>query len=269
MALATDETSGTGGAFRCLRVANFRLFFVNNALAQTGTWTQMVAQGWLVFTLTGSGLWAGAVVAAQRVPALLIGPWTGVFVDRIDERKIILTMQALFSAIGLCLGVLTLSGTVQIWMVMALATLNGAVTMVDWPARMSYVQRIVADDDVPNATALYVGASQAARIVGPATAGVLIAGIGTGWAFVVNGGLTALGMVMLVAVREEDLRPPEKGGHEDGAVRAGLRLAFRTATLRRVLVATAVMCGFGMNWQVTFPLLSALVFESGAAASPC
>ncbi len=264
MASVNATPSASEDTFRCLRVPNFRLFFVNNALSQTGTWTQMVAQGWLVFSLTGSGLWTGAVVAVQRLPSLVIGPWTGVIVDRVDERRIILITQALFCTIGLCLGVLTISGTVQIWMVMALAALNGAVTIVDWPARMSFVSRIVADDAVPNATAMYVGASHTARIVGPATAGVLIAGIGTGWAFLVNAALTGLGILMLLAIRNEDLRPRADGGHEDAAIRAGLRLAFRTPMLRRMLVATAVMCAFGMNWQVTFPLLSELVFESGA-----
>src|SRR4051794_20099511 len=163
-----------------------------------GTWLQTIAQGWLVLQLTGSGTLLGLVTACQFLPVLFFGPFGGVIVDRVDTRRLLILTQALSGALALFLGILTVTGAVQLWMVFAMAIGLGVVTVADNPARQTFVLELVGPDLVSNAVTLNSVNINAARIIGPAIAAVIIAAIGVGPCFIVNAAsfLAVIGALM-------------------------------------------------------------------------
>src|SRR5438552_4481982 len=177
-----------GRTFRSLRVRNYRLYFFGQIVSLTGTWMQSVAQAWLVLRLTGSGVALGITTALQFGPMLVGGPWGGVLADRSNKRKVLIATQTASASIALTLGLLVVTGAVRLWMVFLLAFLLGAVNLVDMPTRQSFVMEMVGRDEVANAVSLNSVLVNAARILGPAAAGLLIAAVGTGVCFLVNAG---------------------------------------------------------------------------------
>ena len=174
--------------FRSLRVYNYRLWAAGALISNTGTWMQRVAQDWLVLTvLTQHNASAvGITMALQFGPQLLLLPLTGYAADRCNRRRLILLTQALLGLLALGLGVVTLTGVVTLWQVYAFALGLGCVSAFDAPARQTFVNDLVGEKYLSNAVALNATSFNAARMVGPAVAGLLIAAIGTGWVFIVN-----------------------------------------------------------------------------------
>ena len=172
--------------FRSLRVRNYRLYFAGQVVSMTGTWMQWVAQGWLVLRLTGSGLMVGLVTALQFLPMLLGGAYGGVVADRVDKRKLLIGTQSTAGVLALILGLLVVTNTVQLWMVFALAFTLGLVNAIDNPTRQSFVSQMVGRDEVTNAVSLNSVLANGTRVVGPAVAGFLIAGVGIGLCFLIN-----------------------------------------------------------------------------------
>src|SRR5947209_8910059 len=160
--------------FSSLRVRNFRLYFVGQGVSLCGTWMQRVAQAWLVLDLTHSGTALGLVTATQFVPVLALGAYGGLIADRLDKRRLLLVTQAVQALLALALGVLTVAGAVQLWMVFALAAALGVTNVFDTPGRQSFVLEMVGRDDLRNAVSLNSVLVNAARAIGPAAAGILI-----------------------------------------------------------------------------------------------
>ncbi|MYS11556.1 MFS transporter, partial [Streptomyces sp. SID6041] len=183
----TLDTRGRGETFSSLKVRNYRLFFTGAIVSNTGTWMARITQDWLVLSLTGSAAAVGITTALQFLPMLLFGLYGGVIADRYPKRRLLLVSQAALGLCGIALAVLTLSGHIQVWHVYLIAFLLGMVTVVDNPARQSFVSEMVGPDRLRNAVSLNSANFQSARLVGPAVAGVLIAGVGSGWAFLLNG----------------------------------------------------------------------------------
>ena len=177
------------GTFRSLRSFNFRLWTAGALISNIGTWMQRVAQDWLVLTqLTHHDASAlGIVMGLQFAPQLLLLPWTGSAADRLNQRKLLMLTQATMGVLALVLGVLTIAGIIQLWHVYVLAFLSGSAAALDAPVRQTFVAEMVGDDDLPNAVALNSISFNAAQMIGPAVAGLLIAGVGIGWAFLLNG----------------------------------------------------------------------------------
>src|SRR3546814_7962645 len=176
--------------FHSLKSYNYRLWAAGALVSNVGTWMQRIGQDWLVLTvLTDHNATAvGTVMALQFGPPLLLLPLTGFAADHWDRRKLLLYTQAAAGLLALGLGLLTLAGVVQLWHVYGFALLLGCVTAFDAPARQAFVSDLVSDDDLANAEALNSASFNAARMLGPAVAGVLIAAIGEGWVVVVNAG---------------------------------------------------------------------------------
>ena len=212
--------------FRSLRTRNYRLWFFGQTISQSGSWMQSVAQYWLVLELTHSAFDLGVTAALQFAPVLLFGTIGGLVADRFDKRKVLLFTQTAFAVQALVLWALVASGSVQLWMVWALALLYGFINVLDNPSRQSFVMEMAGPDDLANAIALNSVIVNVSRIIGPALAGVAIATIGLSWAFLANAISFFAVIGALYAMRAADLhrRPPVAGAK--GQIRAGLRYAW-------------------------------------------
>ena len=249
-----------------LQVPNYRRWFGGQLVSISGNWMQIVAEMWLVLTLTGSAFAVGVTSALQFLPILLAGAWGGLIADSVPKRRLLMVTQALMALPALVLFALAVSGEIQAWMVMALVLVRGMVLAVDMPARQSFVIEIVGADRLVNAVGLQSVLIHSSRIVGPAVAGVLIATGGIELCFLLN----ALSFgAMLIALRSLDtsrLAPPRLVTRERGAVRSGLRYVRHTPALAIPLAMMAVIGTMGFNFQVLLPLLARESFNGGAAA---
>ncbi len=242
---------------------NFRLFFAGQAVSVTGTWVQYVASSWLVLRLTGSGVALGVVTALSFAPVLLFGAWAGVLADRYDKRRILLGTQAAFGVLALGLWAIVGTGVVELWMVYGLAFLQGVVTSLDTPTRQSFFAEMVGAQHLTNAVSLNSAVMTGTRVVGPALAGLLIAGVGLAFCFLANG-VSYLAMIAaLLAMRTEDLRRPEPLDGR-GHLREGLRYVWRTRELRVPLLMMAVVFTLSFNVPVLVPLLAEQIFRGNA-----
>lgn len=242
---------------------NFRLFFFGQIVSVTGTWVQYVASAWLVLRLTGSGVALGLMSALNFAPVLVLGAWAGVLADRHDKRRILLGTQMAFAILALTLWGLVAADVVRLWMVYALSLLQGIVTAVDTPARQSFFAEMVGPEHLTNAVSLNSAVMTGTRIVGPAIAGGLIAGVGLDACFLVNGVSYLAVIGGLLAMRSEELHraPVPRDG---GGLRAGLRYVWETPELRTPLVVMAAIFTFSFNFQVVLPLLASETFHGEA-----
>jgi len=250
---------------RSLKVRNYRLYASGQLVSLTGTWMQRVAQDWLVLELTNSGTALGIVTALQFGPSLLLGLWGGVLADRYDKRKMLLATQTGLALVALLLGLLDVGGVVQYWHVLVLATALGTISALDTPVRQSFVVEMVGKDDLANAVAINSTIFNAGRVLGPALAGVMISGIGTGFVFLINAGssvgvLLALG---LMRPAELSLSPPLQRAR--GQLREGLNYVRGRADLVLTMVLVFVIGTFGLNFQITTALLAKQVFHRSAS----
>jgi len=257
-------TAAIRHSFNSLEVPNYRRYFTGQLISLSGTWMQTVAAVWVVLSLTGSGVAVGLTTALQFLPMLLIGAWGGLLADRIPKRRLLMTTQALMAIPALGLFAVTATGVVTPWMVYLAVFAMGSVNAIDNPTRQSFVIEMVGPDRVVNAVSLNSVIVQAARIVGPAFAGILIATVGVVPCFALNA-LTFLAMILaLWRMDPARLHAPPPAQHEPGAIRAGLRYVLRTPELMVPLALMALVGTLGFNFQVVLPLLAKFSFESGA-----
>jgi MFS family permease len=252
-------------SFTSLAVPNYRRYFAGQIVSLSGNWMQIVAEMWLMLSLTGSGLAVGITSALQFLPMLLFGAWGGLLADRFPKRSLLTVTQTLMVLPALALWGLTTAGAVVPWMVYALVLTRGAINAIDNPARQSFAIEMVGTDRVVNAVSLNSVLIHSARILGPAGAGLVIATLGVGPCFLIN----ALSFVaMIVALRVMDpgeLHPAPKAARGAGAVRAGLRYVLSTPALAVPLAMMAVVGTLGFNFQVLLPLLARFSFDGGPA----
>ena len=229
--------------FASLKFFNFRLWLAGGLVSNIGTWMQRVAQDWLVLTaLTHeSGTAVGIVTGLQFLPFLLLSPYAGVIVDRFDARKLLMVTQTAAGTLGVGLGTLVLTDTVQLWHVYVFAFLLGVVSAFDNPARQTFVTQLVAAPNLPNAVGLNSASFNAARLIGPGIAGVLIAAVGTGWVFMINGLTFAATIAALLFMRLNELIPHERVARRKGQVREGVRYVRRRADIVVIMIIVAVV----------------------------
>ncbi|MFD7411426.1 MFS transporter [Kitasatospora purpeofusca] len=237
-----------GGMFSSLSVRNYRYYFAGQVVSNTGTWMQRIAQDWLVLSLTGSPLAVGITTAMQFLPMLLLGLFGGVLADRLPKRKLLIATQGAMGLLAAGLAVLTVAGVVTPYYVYAFALLLGLVTVVDNPARQAFVSEMVGPKHLANAVSLNAANFQTARLVGPAVAGLLIAAVGSGWAFAVNALSFAAVIGGLLAMRESELRPTEPIAREKGQLREGLRYVKERPELFWPMVLAGFIGTFGFNF---------------------
>jgi MFS family permease len=253
------------GMFRSLRVRNYRLYASGQLVSLTGTWMQRVAQDWLVLELTNSGTALGIVTALQFGPSLFLGLWGGVLADRLNKRRMLFATQSALGIVALVLGLLDITGVVQYWHVLVLATVLGIITSIDTPVRQSFVVEMVGRHELTNAVGINSAVFNTGRILGPAVAGVMITAVGTGWAFVTNSVSSLAVLAGLLMMRPAELFPSPAVARARGQLREG----FRYVKARRDLVLTMVLIfvfgTFGLNFAITCALMAKQVFHRGAS----
>ncbi len=250
LAAATHETFASFG------VRNFRLFFLGQGFSQVGNWLTLIAQTLLVLDLTDDGFALGLLAACQFGPVLLLGAWAGLVADRSDKRKLLLVVQAAAMLQSFALAALAFMGDPPL-AALYLVALAGGVTMAfDNPARRAFVVEMVPEADVTNAVSLNSALMTSSRVVGPALAGLLIATVGYGWAFLGDGISYLAVLASLWMIRSDELRRAPAAKRGRGQVRAGLRYVYHEQELWVPLVMMAVVGTLAFNFQVVFPLFT-------------
>jgi MFS family permease len=253
-------------ALRSFDVPNYRRYFAGLLVSLSGTWMQVIAEMWLVLQLTHSGAAVGIAAALQFAPMLLAGAWTGLIVDRLPKRQLLIATQAAMALPALALLALTVTDAIELWLLYVLIFARGAVNAIDNPARQAFLVEIVGPERLVNAVSLGSALVNGARTIGPALAGVVIATIGVAPCFALN----ALSFVaMIVALRRMDaaaLQSPPVAQREPGQVRGGLRYVRATPALWIPLALMAVVGTFTFNFQVLLPLLATAGLGGGAGA---
>jgi MFS family permease len=258
---------GFAGALSVLRIRNFRLFWSGQLVSGTGTWMQAAAQSWLVLEISHSPLALGTVTMLQFLPILLFVVPAGVFADRVPKRRLLIASQSIAGALALVLGLLVLSGHVAIWQIGVLAFGLGLTNAVNNPAQLSFVAEMVGGPRLGAAVSLNSVQFNLTRLIGPALAGMLIAGAGLGWTFVLNAASFLAAVITLLAMRPEEL-VAAPAGERTGALsqmREGLSYARRSPAVLSVLIILGAVGLFGFNWLVAVPLLARDVLDLGAA----
>jgi MFS family permease len=260
----TDSPKGT---FRSLRIFNYRVWAGGSLISNIGTWMQRIGQDWLVLTqLTHHSATAvGTVMALQFGPQLLMLPWSGFAADHLDRRKLLMATQAASGLLALVLGILTISGHVQLWHVYVFAFLLGCVTAFDAPARQTFVSELVSEEHLSNAVALNSTSFNAARMIGPAIAGTLIAAVGEGWLFVINAASFAAVLGSLNLLRVADLHREERAVRTPGSLLQGFRYVWKRADLKAVLLMLFLIGTFGLNFPIFISTMSVTVFHGDAS----
>lgn len=255
------------GTFRSLRNRNYRLWAAGALVSNVGTWMQRTAQDWLVLTqLTHHNATAvGVVTALQFGPQLLLLPLTGWAADRLNRRRLLFATQATMGLLALGLGVLTVGGWVRLWQVYVFAFLLGCVSAFDAPTRQTFVAELVDPVDLTNAVALNSTSFNAARTVGPAISGSLIALAGTGWMFLINAAsyVAVLASILLLRLPPE----PERAGRARGrgGLVEGLRYVWRRGDLRAAFAMLALVGVFCLNYPIFISTMAVSAFHVGAA----
>ncbi len=256
--------------FRSLRNPNYRRYAAGGVVSNTGTWMQRVAQDWLVLQLTANSAAAlGITTGLQFLPFLLLSPFAGLVADRIPKRRLLQMTNVGMAVPALLLGILAVTGTAQIWHVYVLATALGVASAFDAPARQSFVSEIVDADDLTNAVGLNSASFNAARLVGPAVAGVLIAALGggvvaTGWVILANAVSYIAPIMTLRSLDGAQLDSPTPMGREPGQLRAGVQYVLQRPDLMLILAIVFFTGTFGLNFQMTSALMATEVFGKGA-----
>ncbi|MFF0740805.1 MFS transporter [Streptomyces sp. NPDC004111] len=250
--------------FSSLRNRNYRLFASGQVVSNTGTWMQRIAQDWLVLSLTGSASAVGLTIALQFLPMLLFGLYGGVLADRLPKRPLLLATQSAMGLTGLALAALTLTGNVEVWHVYATAFVGGLVTVVDNPARQTFVAEMVGPDQIRNAVSLNSANFQSARLVGPAVAGVLITAVGSGYAFLLNGLSFLAPIAGLLMMRTSELHKVERTPRGKGQLREGLRYVAGRPELIWPIVLVGFIGTFGFNFPIWLSAFVDDVFHGDA-----
>jgi MFS family permease len=253
--------------FSSLRIRNYRLYSISQVISLTGTWMQTTAQAWLVLQLTDSPFALGLVTTLQFLPVTLLALYGGVLADRLPKRRTLVVTQTAALIQATVFGLLVATGTIQLWHLYVLAVIQGMITAVDNPVRQAFVVELVGRDSVINAVALNSIVFNAARIVGPAVAGLLIAGLGVAPALFLN----ALSFVpviwTLLILDQRALFPasPAVAGSVRRQLMEGLAYSWRTPNVLFVLIVIAFIGTFGYNFGVVLPLLADYVLKTDAA----
>ncbi|HEY0379702.1 MAG TPA: MFS transporter [Pyrinomonadaceae bacterium] len=262
----SDKKSG-GLAFmlRALGHRNYKLFFSGQSVSLIGTWMTRIATSWLVYRLTGSALLLGVVGFAGQIPSFVFAPFAGVLVDRWNRHKLLVATQVLAMLQSLALAVLALTGLIQIWHVIALSIFQGVVNAFDMPARQAFVVEMVERrEDLPNAIALNSSMVNAARLLGPSIGGVVIAAVGEGWCFMIDGVSYLAVIASLLAMKfTPSAGRPKRGVNMLAQLREGWRYASGFAPIRKVLTLLALVSLVGMPYTVLMPVFANEILRGG------
>src|SRR5215510_10087497 len=271
MSMQTDSVTSASErqlpyALRALQHRNFCIFFIGQFISRTGYWMQGMAQGWLVSRLSQSSFMLGLVASAGQLKEVLLGLFAGVIADRFNRYRICLHTQTLFMIQALTLGVLTMNGWINVWEVFALAFMAGVLQTFEMPARQTFLQEIVGTDDLTSAIALNSALVNGARIIGPALAGAVVARMGEGMCFTINGicYLAIIGGFLAMRL------PPQTEMHAPTAptsmfIREGVSYAFHTPVIRLLLLLIGLLSLLSTPYTVLMPVFAKDILHGGAS----
>jgi MFS family permease len=259
-----DSTRRRASTFAALRVPNFRIYVSAHAVASTGTWMQNIALEWLVLELSGSPAAVGITMACQFLPMLLLGMYGGMIADRYPKRNILMITQSLFGLLSAVLAVLTITGQIRVGYVYLFALAAGLVFVIDNPTRQVFVNEVVPERYVRNAIALNAAVFQTSRLVGPAVAGIMIATVGSGWAFAANAVSYLAPLTGLMLIRSADLIRTPPLERAPGQLRSALRYVADRPHVAWTIVLVGLIGTFGLKFPV---VLTAMADESFAGSS--
>jgi MFS family permease len=267
---ASSERSARAGggmshAWRALRHRNFQLFFFGQGISVIGTWMTRLATSWLVYRMTHSALLLGVVTFAGQIVSFSLGPVAGVWVERLNRRKLLLWTQAAAAAQSLALAGLTLAHAITLWEVIALTALQGLINAFDMPARQSFLVQMVEDrNDLSNAIAINSSLANAAKLIGPAVAGVVIGAFGEGWCFLIDGVsyFAVIASLLLMRIRAVELRRQTTGML--GQIREGWVYVWGFRPIRSILLLFALTSLMGYPYMVLMPVFAAQILHGGA-----
>lgn len=251
--------------FPAFESRNYQYYFIGQLISQIGTWLQIVAQGWLVLTLTQSPFLIGVVAAAGTLPSFLFSLFGGVLVDKLNKKYLIAATQIASMVVAFIFGLLVVTGNITVLQIIILSFLLGTIAAIDMPARQAFVSEMVEEDKVRSAIALNASIYNAARVIGPSIAGFLIALVGVGGAFMFN----AVSYVAAIAV--QFLIVPIAINHVRNtanpilAMQEGIYYTWRHPVVRSLIILTAIVSVFGWSYTTLMPLIAKEIFQQEAA----
>jgi MFS family permease len=253
--------------FRSLASIDYRIWFAGALVSNVGTWMQRTAQDWIVLTELSDhdAVALGITTALQFLPQLLLVPFSGLIADRLDRRRTLMVTQLSMGLLGAGLGVIVLAGIAQLWIVYLFALLLGIAAAVDAPVRQTFVSELVAGPNLGNAVALNSASFNAARTIGPAVAGLLVAGIGAGWVFLLNAVTFAAVLASLAAINADRLVPVPRAPRAKGQLLEGFRYVRRRPDLMILFFVVFVMGTFGFNYQIFTSTMATIEFGLDSA----
>jgi MFS family permease len=254
---ATARDSTASRIWRALRHRNFRLFFTGQSISLIGTWMTRIATSWLVYKLTGSALLLGVVGFAGQIPTFLVAPFAGVWVDRLDRRRVLVVTQVLAMMQSLALAVLTLSGRINIQEIIGLSAFQGLINAFDMPGRQAFLVQMVEDkNDLGNAIALNSSMVNMARLLGPSIAGGVIALFGTGYCFLVDGLSYVPVIASLLMMRLKPLLLPRAAASMFHQLKEGWTYVAGSVPIRTILSLFAVISLMGWPFTILMPIFA-------------
>ena len=265
---ATQQTSfmdSISHAWRALRHRNFRLFFFGQSISVVGTWMTRLATMWLVYRLTHSALLLGIVGFAGQILAFVFAPFAGVWIERLDRRKMLVWTQAAAAVQSLALAALTLARVITLWEIIALAALQGLINAFDTPARQAFLIQMVEDrNDLSNAIAINSSMANGARLIGPAIAGIVIAAFGEGWCFGIDGLSYFAVIASLLLMRIKPVTILRNASSKLEQMREGWDYVRSFAPIRTLLLLFALVSLMGYSYAVLLPIFAGQVLHGGA-----
>ena len=261
----SSESGRLQHMLRALTHRNYRLFFFGQGTSLVGTWITRLATSWLVYRLTGSAALLGVVGFCGQIPTFILGPFAGVWVDRLDRYRTLVVTQILSMVQSAALAALALTGTIRIWHILVLSVFQGLINSMDIPARQSYVVEMVeGPEDLPNAIALNSSMVNGARLIGPSIAGILVSLFGEGWCFAIDA-ISYLGVIASLLMMNVERKPRvarRRAALHD--LRAGFRYVSQFRPVRDALLLLALVSLMGMPYTVLMPVVAAKVLHGGA-----
>lgn len=257
-------------AWRALRHRNFQLFFAGQSVSLIGTWMTRLATTWLVYRLTHSALLLGIVTFAGQIVSFVLGPFAGVWVERLNRRKLLIWTQAAAAVQSLAMAALTLAHVITLWEIIVLTALQGLINAFDMPGRQSFLIQMVEDrKDLSNAIAINSSMVNGARLVGPAIAGLLIAAVGEGWCFLIDGVsyFAVIASLLMMRIKLLDVRRSASSMLEQ--MREGWDYVRTFRPIRTILLFFSLLCLMGYPFAVLLPVFVVQVLHGGAATLGC
>lgn len=252
--------------WRALRHRNFKLFFAGQSVSLIGTWMTRLATSWLVYRLTHSALLLGVVSFSAQIVSFALGPFAGVWVERLNRRKLLVFTQAAAAAQSLAMAALTLTHVITLWEIIALAALQGVINAFDMPGRQSFIVQMVEDrNDLSNAIAINSSMASGARLIGPAVAGLVVAALGEGWCFLIDGISYFAVIASLLLMRIKPLRTPRPRAGMLAPMREGWDYVRSFPPIRTLLMFFALISLMGYPYMVLLPVFAGQVLHGGAA----